>query len=86
MREVEIVVAQGDDWEGIYINGHLETEGHSIPLSSFLDWAVESGPVHVVKVVSGEVNIDWINDCGSLPNNLEDVVWSGEPWERRDDE
>jgi hypothetical protein len=60
---MEIVFATNDDdWEGLYINGKLVSEGHKL---SFGDFAEAFG-ISYAKV---SVEID-----GSLPQNLNDLT------------
>jgi hypothetical protein len=59
-------IAQADDWSGLYVDGELVYQGHSIP-------------IHVVFEVLGasvqrvEVDLDWIHARGDLPDKLADV-------------
>ena len=69
----EYVIADGDDWTGLYINGKLVTEGHSISLKETLDIAVETPPT---EVHWREVNLNWLEHFGSLPTNIYDVIWN----------
>lgn len=69
MKEATIVV--GDDWEGVYIDGELLTEGHSIDTTRLLR---ELG----FCVVHIEPNSEWLEGEGYLPKYLSDVVLEGE--------
>lgn len=62
-----ITIAQADDWIGVYINGELQAEGHSISTVELLE---------VLGVEHEQVSVDqeWIEDRGNLPANLADVV------------
>lgn len=56
----------GEDWEGVYIDGKLLEDGHSInprDLLSNLGYQIESF----------DVNQQWLEDNG-LPKHLENVV------------
>ncbi len=58
------------DWEGLYINGELELEDHSVDLSRALKLLKEKGEVidsiHVVSVTDDDV-------CSGLPSNFIDL-------------
>lgn len=67
MKKKNIVFICADDWEGMYINGELVAEGHSIEKDTVLtilglefneDWTVDE---------------DWLNERGRLPKKLSDV-------------
>lgn len=56
----------GDDWEGVYINGKLVTEGHHVRIDELLQ---------LLGIDGGQIYADdaWLAEQGSLPENLEDV-------------
>ncbi|RWH49571.1 MAG: hypothetical protein E5V72_02010 [Mesorhizobium sp.] len=70
---MKIVYARGDDWEGLYIDGELETQGHSISLSELLDIIKEKGVIETAE--TRMVDLNWLGDHGTLPNNIEEVRW-----------
>lgn len=61
------VVSNGDDWEGLYIDGVLFSEGHSVSvrdLARAIGW-------QLTKI---EVSSDWLgNEVTGLPAKLTDV-------------
>ncbi|SDQ98358.1 hypothetical protein SAMN05519103_00304 [Rhizobiales bacterium GAS113] len=75
MRETHIVtIVDGDDWSGLYIDGKLQTEGHSIPVQNALRSVRELGPFTVMCI---EADSDWLYDEGNLPRDLVDVKAAG---------
>lgn len=65
--------ARGDDWEGVYIDGALVTEGHSIDEVE----AVRLALAHKVTAVEcKECDCNWLHEEGNLPNALTDVKWA----------
>jgi hypothetical protein len=62
-----------DDWTGVYVNGQLVAEGHSIEDEQAFRLAQQYGPV--TSVESHYVNDDeWIDNLpGSLPKDLTEV-------------
>jgi hypothetical protein len=61
------LVTNHDDWEGIYIDGKLYTEGHRVGLEDLAE---------ALKLDFEKITADckWLlNSCG-LPADLEDVV------------
>lgn len=82
MRKVSITFARGDDWEGFYVDDRLRAEGHSISAGEVFEWVRDIGEVRVTSYESKEVNLDWLDDCGSLPERLSDVVWAGWAYDR----
>lgn len=55
------IVTNEDDWEGLYVDGRLVHEGHSIPRSVLLDALGVSVETVVVQV------------DGTLPDTLEEA-------------
>lgn len=64
-----------DDWAGLYINGQLQFEGHSVPAFEWVE-AINKvdGPV-VAEELSLDDNkvTEWIESLGNLPQNLGDI-------------
>lgn len=55
------------DWEGLYVDGELVLEGHSISAMQVL---------RALKIAytSVEADDDWLYDVGRLPEKIEDIV------------
>lgn len=70
---MKIIQVLGDDWEGIYTNGKLALEGHSIGTLELLEWLKETGQ-KITSVAQVEADTEWLNENGSLPRLIEDVV------------
>lgn len=68
----KMVIAQADDWQGIYIDGDLKTEGHSTEGIVLVGFAIDYG---VQKVETAWVDLKWIHELGNMPQKLEDVQW-----------
>ena len=64
--EAQIVLAVANDWEGVYVDGKLFAEEHSIPLDTL---AEACG----VKLSHIECDEEWLSDIGELPAKLADV-------------
>lgn len=60
----------GDCWIGIYIDGKLAYQDHSISAYELLTLVA-----HTVVEVHGkyECSLEWLGKIGCLPENLEDV-------------
>lgn len=71
---MNVVFVRGDDWEGLYVNGILELEGHSLrgdDVARCLEAQVE---VHYIEKEETWDKIVALG-CDNLPDKLEDVVW-----------
>lgn len=71
-NRVAIVNFDSGDWEGIYVNGMLEYEGHRIPTHVLL------GIMTKYQAFDDEYDSYWIIDSddldiGGLPYNFEDI-------------
>lgn len=69
MNTVNMIYA--DDWQGLYLNGILYSEGHSIKI-------YEIG--HIINKLGGiseffenEVCVEWMYDMGYLPKFFTDI-------------
>ena len=62
----KIHLVSGDDWEGLYINGNLVTEGHQITNEELLE-------ILGVDFNTSLADIDWLEERGSFPEKLTDV-------------
>ena len=71
-KTTKMTFIHGDDWEGIYIDGKLETEGHSHEPTEVVRLAIRR---NVSEVDVKECDFDWLHDEGNLPNDLSDVKY-----------
>ena len=62
------MLVKGDDWQGLYIDGILMSEDHSISIEDFAE-------VVGIKLSKKYVDLDWLEDNGYLPKLLENVVY-----------
>lgn len=67
--QTSITHVLGDDWAGVYVNGELFCEGHSV---SHWDWLAL---LEKLGFSAGQVEADtaWLEDNGRLPAKLTDV-------------
>jgi hypothetical protein len=68
----QMMIVQGDDWQGIYIDGKLKTEGHQIELLAGINIAIEN---KVDDADSAWCDLTWLHERGDLPQDLKDVEW-----------
>jgi len=70
----EFILADGDDWQGLYFNGVLVTEGHEVTkkeLVEALDYRLSDNFSYDEK----EVDSAWLANEGSLPRHIDNVRW-----------
>jgi hypothetical protein len=72
---MEITVVDSEDWTGLYINGTLEYEGHSIPWFEVVEALQRRGANLVVKDRYAMVSEEWIQGRGKLPRKLDEVIF-----------
>ncbi len=66
-RPTLTLVSNGDDWEGLYIDGVLVNEGHTITLGDL----AEAFDCRLTRV---DVLSDWLGgEVGRLPDKLTDI-------------
>lgn len=62
----EVTIVRADDWEGLYIGDRLIDAGHSLRIDDVLrHLQIDCQVLHA--------NEQWLEECGSLPPNLEEV-------------
>lgn len=73
MKECNIDIIIGDDWEGIYFNGELFAENHTLSIHSVI--AVMLRLVEYDKVILNRHTIDqdYMEELSELPNNFEEI-------------
>ena len=71
MPKNKITVVYGDDWKGLYIDGKLAYENHSIDLQTFL-WVLEKNGIRL-DVECKDCDEDWLEHRGNLPKDLKEV-------------
>jgi len=66
MTGSRVTLVLGGDWTGLYVNGWLAAENHSLSASDVLD---------ALSIRYDVVPVDerWLEDNGSLPQRLDDV-------------
>jgi hypothetical protein len=78
----EIVVVDGDDWLGLYLNGELQLEGHGRSRhADILAWGQQHAPA-TVRLVFADTG--WLEDEGRLPQRLSEVKAGSEGEPRPD--
>ena len=66
-----ISIVNGGDWEGIYFDGELQNQGHSLDIEVILE-ALKGRTITSVDFF--DLDDEWMEDQGWLPNNIQDVV------------
>jgi hypothetical protein len=62
----KVTFVDGDDWEGLYIDGKLDTEGHHVRIDDLL---------RLLGIDGQQIYADdaWLAERGNLPENLDEV-------------
>lgn len=70
------VTCEAGDWEGLYVDGSLTREGHSLDGADVLDELRQlPGGVHVVVLPSMEIPDDLMEEFGSrMPSQVHEFV------------
>ena len=72
-QTVSVVIVEGAEWKGLYVDKRLMVEGHSLDVFKVLDllWGKTLGSVNRVAAYD-----DWLDARGSLPISLDEVELS----------
>jgi hypothetical protein len=64
------VVGGTEEWEGLYVDGKLVMQDHSLRVHHLLEWLAENGYL----ILEGEqVDQEALNDRGHLPESLDEL-------------
>lgn len=74
----DIIIAQANDWEGIYIDGVLQLEGHHISNRALAEFIADGVSQGADRVVFRQVNYTWMHENGELPLYVTDVEFFGD--------
>lgn len=71
-KEITIVSCESGDWCGLYVEGVLEIEGHSLLKEDFIN-LIRKYKVFkdVIHFVISEEHMEWLG--GNFPSKLQDV-------------
>lgn len=69
-KKVIVVNSSHGDWSGIYLDYDLWTEHHSLHTG---DWAELINNHHLASVEIKEVDGDWLEESGNLPQHYQDI-------------
>lgn len=70
-KKVIVVNSSHGDWSGIYLDNFLWTEHHSLHTG---DWAELINNHHLESVDVREVDGEWLEMCGNLPQRYQDIA------------
>lgn len=72
----KITVASADDWIGVYADGELIHEGHSVDLTYFISYIMPLAGINLGWEVKN-ADEDWlVEDVGNFPTDLAEVKWA----------
>ena len=66
MKQPEVVIVRADDWMGVYLDGKLTYQGHSIS-----EWHLLN--MLGIKSTYVQADLEWMETRGDLPDCLSDV-------------
>lgn len=73
MKSVNLIIVhnEGGDWEGIFVNGILETESHNLYTRDWIDL------IHKYKtfgeITRYDVQDEYMSEIGSFPNKFDEI-------------
>jgi hypothetical protein len=65
-----IILANSEDWEGLYLNDLLQFEGHKISVLEALEFVSDLGDFDVEPQW---IAYEWMQEQGNLPLNFNDI-------------
>jgi hypothetical protein len=69
-KKIIVVNSSSGDWSGIYLDNELWTEHHSLHTG---DWAELINNHHLDSVDVREVDGEWLEESGNLPQNFNGI-------------
>ncbi|OPH61892.1 hypothetical protein BC351_01225 [Paenibacillus ferrarius] len=73
MGEKVLTLVSGDDWEGLYYDGKLIEEEHTIQRKTLVDQMKHYTTFNVEFKTINSVGMEWLQDEGSLPVYLDHI-------------
>jgi len=70
MASTDVNFVSNYDWQGLYINGVLVDEGHSLNVPDVLRHLERR---HAINLKTLEADEDWLQECGSFPMEFHKV-------------
>lgn len=67
---IKINYVTGDDWQGLYIDGELIEENHSIRITDLLEMLEDR---RLLTFDYHEVDQRYLEDLGNLPDSFDDI-------------
>lgn len=67
---MKVIRIQALDWEGLYFDGVLADEGHSLRLGNILSLLVGKT---ITEVVTYGIDQDYMEDLGDLPEKFSEI-------------
>ena len=75
-NKLNIELVSVDDWEGLYINGVLILEGHSVSLEYFLEYLKMQGVIQYKSTYLDEADEDELNAfCNRFPDDIKELSY-----------
>lgn len=69
-----LTYVNGDGWCGLYLNGELVNEGHSIPPYVVGD-VINNTSGGVQEFDTRHADLNWLDDVGNFPLHLTNVIF-----------
>lgn len=73
---MEFVIAQANDWMGVYLNGVLVTQDHSISANSLLYAMSGYATQGRISISTKAIDEAWLETQGFLPDHLNKVKFA----------
>lgn len=71
---MNITYVYGDDWNALYVDGKLFSDGHDILISTVIEAISQKLPLYNIKYKQVECDLNWLESVGCYPEKLEDVT------------
>lgn len=67
-------IVNGDDWQGVYLDGEMHAQDHSIREHHWLYLVEKAGSLcEDVEVHVWTADLDWLDSLGYLPHDFKDI-------------
>ena len=67
----QIALVEADTWQGLYLNSKLVFQDHTIDVHRLMETVLHR---HIDGFDAYEVDCEWLDTVGNMPENLENVV------------
>lgn len=73
VTDKRLILVSGDDWEGLFLNGKILDEEHSIQWDNLVKYMKQFNTLDVNFVMLSPLGDEWLQNRGSFPEYFSEI-------------